>query len=317
MNRSDAELETLRSVSCAVLLEQLPPPWALDRRESTRRCLKYRRGAGEVLIVNHDGRGWWDPQSERKGDVFDLVQHLQPGLHFGQVRRVLLRFVGIAPAYPAVLHEKAKAPRLPVAEQWTRCRQLAHGSAAWGYLTGQRHLPGFVLAAAERADAVREGAYGSAWFAHRDHAGVLTGIEMRGSNYRSFSAGGDKTLFRLPGGGGVLPRLAVCEAPIDALSLAALERVRPDTLYLATAGGMGPATVQALQALLGELPGAPGAVLVAATDADCAGDRYAARLATMAAKAGVGSERPLPPDGLNDWNDVLVRPEAVRACTNR
>ena len=82
MTGSDAELETLRrGVSCAVLLEQLPPPWALDRRESTRRCLKYRRGTGKVLIVNHDGRGWWGPQSERKGDVFDLLQHLQPGLH--------------------------------------------------------------------------------------------------------------------------------------------------------------------------------------------------------------------------------------------
>ena len=108
MNGRDAELETLRSVSCVVLLEQLPPPWALDRRDGARRCLRYRRGAGEVLIVNHDGRGWWDPQSECKGDVFDLVQHLQPGLHFGQVRRVLWEFVGIAPTCREVLRERAR-----------------------------------------------------------------------------------------------------------------------------------------------------------------------------------------------------------------
>ena len=75
------------------------------------------------------------------------------------------------------------------------------------------------------ADAVREGPRGSAWFAHRDGAGRLTGIEMRGSDYRNFSAGGDKTLFRLPGGPGRLTRVAVCEAAIDALSLAAIERV--------------------------------------------------------------------------------------------
>jgi hypothetical protein len=63
---------------------------------------------------------------------------------------------------------------------------------------------------------------------------------MRGSDYRNFSAGGDKTLFRLPGGPGPLTRVAVCEAAIDALSLAAIERLRRDTLYAATAGGMGP-----------------------------------------------------------------------------
>ena len=59
MTGHDAELNQFRAgVSCAALLEHLPPPWVLDKQESTRRALKYRRGAGEVLIVNHDGRGW-------------------------------------------------------------------------------------------------------------------------------------------------------------------------------------------------------------------------------------------------------------------
>ena len=42
--------------------------WKLDIRQSTRRALKYRRGKGEVLIVTHDGRGWWDPLSQAKGE---------------------------------------------------------------------------------------------------------------------------------------------------------------------------------------------------------------------------------------------------------
>ena len=65
-------------VSCAVVLERATPPWQLDRKGSTRRALKYRRQEGEVVIVNHDGRGWWDPQGSAKGDVFDLVQFLDP-----------------------------------------------------------------------------------------------------------------------------------------------------------------------------------------------------------------------------------------------
>jgi hypothetical protein len=104
MQAEDAELEQFRrGVNCAALLEGWAPSWRLDRKESTRRALKYRREAGEVLIVNHDGRGWWDPQSTAKGDIFDLVQYLDPNLNFGQVRRELRRFVGVAPTFPQAL----------------------------------------------------------------------------------------------------------------------------------------------------------------------------------------------------------------------
>jgi hypothetical protein len=54
--------------------------WRLDQKESTKLSLKYRRGKGEILIVSHAGRGWWDPTSDAKGDVFRLVQRLEPGL---------------------------------------------------------------------------------------------------------------------------------------------------------------------------------------------------------------------------------------------
>src|ERR1700761_4781175 len=84
MRADDPELELFRrEVSCATLLEHWPAGWWLDRRESTRRALKYRRRKGEILIINHDGHGWWDPQSSAKGEVFDLVQHLDPSLNFG------------------------------------------------------------------------------------------------------------------------------------------------------------------------------------------------------------------------------------------
>ena len=307
MSEQDAETQHLKaSLSCAVLLERLPPVWRLDHAESTRRCLKYRRGAGEIVIVNHDGRGWWDPLSEAKGDIFALVRRLDPSLSFREARRVLCDFVGVAPEFPeAVRARRTGASRLPVALRWQRQPPLSRGSLAWRYLTERRGLPEQILAAARAADTIREGPCGSAWFAHRDAAGLLTGIEMRGSDYRNFSAGGEKTLFRLPGGPGPLPRVAVCESAIDALSLAAIERARDDTLYAATAGGMGPATVAALQQLLRALTADPAALLTAATDADAPGRRYAARLQEMATEAGVRFDAILPPDGLKDWNDAL------------
>jgi Toprim-like/Protein of unknown function (DUF3991) len=307
MNEHDAEIERLKAgVSCAVLLERLPPPWRLDHVQSTRHSLKYRRCEGEILIVNHDGRGWWDPLSDRKGDIFTLVQHLDPGLSFGAARGVLRDFVGIAPTFPEAVRTRGRrAFSLSVVQRWERCKSLSPGSLAWRYLTLRRGLLDSILLAARMADAIREGPRGSAWFAHRDGAGCLTGIEMRGPDYRNFSAGGGKALFRLPGGPGRLSRLAVCESGIDALSLAAIERVRCDTLYAATAGGMGPATIAALQQILQDLVTDPAGILIAATDADTAGRRYAARLEDMAMEAGVRFDAILPPSGLNDWNDAL------------
>ena len=305
----DEELEALRAgVSCAVLLEQHPPPWQLDKRESTRNCLKYRRGEGEIILVTHQGRGWWDPGSTAKGDVFTLAQRLEPGLNFGQVRKLLRPLAGLHPTFPEHLRKGIRErPAVPVSVRWDRRRAPAHGSACWRYLADKRRLPQAILVSAIQAGVLREGPSASAWFAHHDHAGRLTGIEMRGPDFRGFSPGGDKSLFRLPGRPAnsetLLPRLVAAEAPIDALSLAAIEGPRADSLYVATAGGMGPETIRALELKLQEIAVLLGAVLVAATDADRAGDAYADRLQEMAVSAGTRFERLRPT--AKDWNEAL------------
>jgi len=299
----DAELATLRSaVSCAAVLESMAG-WRLDARESTRGALKYRRSRGEVLVVNHGGRGWWDPLSEAKGDVFSLVQHLQPGLNFGYVRQVLRRLIGVAPAYPTVVRTPQDRRDLrSLDERWAWRPRLHQGSLAWSYLADQRCLPADILNAAAESDAVREGYRGSAWFAHRADV-TVTHIEVRGPACKTSLAGGRKTLFGF-GGLGNITRLAIAEAPIDALSLAAIEHCRSGTLYVATGGGMGPRTVDALHQLFRELAALPKPEIVSAADANAAGDRYAERHTALAAGHGLHVRRLRPPDGL-DWNDVV------------
>jgi len=307
----DAELEAFRAgVNCAAVLESMATGWKLDTRQSTRRALKYRRGEGEILIVNHDGRGWWDPLSDAKGDVFNLVQHLDPSLNFGHVRQVLRRYVGITPTYPAAVREgKGRGARRSVAERWHRRPHLRHGSAAWNYLTGQRALSATVLEAAAAQDAVREGPCGSAWFAHR-RDGAVSHVEARGPGYKGSLTGGHKTLFRFSVGTPAPHLLAIAEAPIDALSLAVLEAMRDDTLYVATGGGMGPGTIEALMQILSRMAAIPHALVESAADANTAGDRYAERHAALAAKAGVPFARLRPQEGL-DWNQVLQQGTAV------
>jgi hypothetical protein len=307
MQADDAELELFRrEVSCATLLERWPAGWRLDRRESTRRALKYRRGEGEILIVTHDGRGWWDPCSTAKGDVFNLVQHLKPGLNFCQVRQVLRRFAGVTPQPPAQTREqRGRGGDRAIATRWAERPALAPGSAAWRYLTIDRRLPGEILLAAVAQDVVREGFGGSAWFAHRAH-GVVCHIDSRGPRWKGSLAGGTKTLFLFGRDGSSVHRLVLAEAAIDALSVAALEGTPSGTLYAATSGGMGPGTTAALAEILHLLGASSTAVLVSATDANTAGDRFAAQQADLARSAGIRSERLRPPEGL-DWNDVLQR----------
>ncbi|MBO0712507.1 MAG: DUF3991 and TOPRIM domain-containing protein [Acetobacteraceae bacterium] len=289
-------------MSCAAVLERIGG-WKLDVRESTRRALKYRRGAGEIIIVNHDSRGWWDATGSAKGDVFSLVQHLDPSLNFGEVRKVLRGLTGVSPSHPAFREPTAPDTGASPAERWTRRKPIVPADPAWRYLAGARALPAPVLAAAARQDCIRQGAYGSAWFAHRDEGGGLSHIEIRGPDFKGSLRGGRKTLFRFGESTRPLRRLAVLEAAIDALSLAAIEEMRADTLYVATGGGMGPGTVSAIDALLMAVR-ETGGVLLSGTDANATGDRYAERHAALAAEAGVGFARLRPPEG-QDWNDVL------------
>jgi hypothetical protein len=166
-------------------------------------------------------------------------------------------------------------------------------------------LPAQVLRATIAADIVRCGFYGSAWFAHRTADGTVSHIEVRGPDFKRSLTGGRKNLFRLHGGANPSIRLALTEAPIDALSLAAWESLRSDTLYAASGGGMGPGTIDAIMTILTRLAGLADAEFASAADADRAGERYAARHQALANAAGVPFVRLAPPIPDGDWNDVL------------
>ena len=290
-----ADLEELRGkVACSAVLETAG--FAVDPKESTRRAVKYRRG-GDIIIVIHDGQGWFDPLSDAKGDVFRLVEHLD-GLPFAAALYVVADLVGFVPSAPAWERQsRERMPDLSVPERWSARRKPWPGSATWRYLQDERALPDTVLREANGQDLLREGPQGSMWAAHRDPSGTMSGWEERGPDWRGFASGGAKLLFAL--GDPASLRLCVTEAAIDAMSLGALEGLRPDTLYLSTGGGWSPATSEALL----DLAVRADALLVAATDNNAQGESFAARLEALAADAGCGFVRLRPK--LEDWNEDL------------
>ena len=294
-----AELEELRGkVACGAVLETAG--FAVDLKESTRNAVKYRR-SDDIIIVIHDGKGWFDPLSDAKGDVFRLVEHLD-GLPFAAALYVVADLIGFTPSVPAwTRHAKERAPDQTVAELWQNRRKPWRGSATWRYLRDQRGIPEPVLRQAIALDILREGPRGSMWAGHIDEAGRITGWEERGPEWRGFATGGAKVLFRF--GPADAQRLCVTEAAIDAMSLAAIERLSPGTLYLSTGGGWSPSTETALRGLAAR----PDALLVAATDANSQGETFAERLRILAEEEGCNWQRLRPPS--DDWNASLKKRE--------
>lgn len=290
-----ADLGELRAkVSCSAVLETAG--FALDLKESTRKAMKYRREA-EIIIVIHDGQGWFNPLCDGKGDVFNLVEYLD-AVRFVEAMHKVAALIGFLPSEPVWEREfRAHEPDQSIPERWRARRKPWKGSATWCYLSDERCLPERIIRVAISANVLREGPYGSMWAAHTDIDRAITGWEERGPDWRGFASGGAKLLFRL--GRPDALRLCVTEASIDAMSLAAIEELRSDTLYLSTGGGWSPATLEAIRLLVSR----PGAHLVAATDANEQGDIYAARLASLAADAGCRAER-LRPES-DDWNAIL------------
>lgn len=288
------EIEKIReAVGCAAVLEQAS--FALDIKESTRRAVKFRR-ASEIIIVTHDGRGWFDPLSEDKGDVFTLVALLEH-LSFPEAVDRAGELIGYQ-ATPIVWKRVSAAPEpADLLARWQARRFPGTGSGAWRYLCWTRAIPASIMRAAISQGGLREGPFGSIWAAHRDNSGLVVGWEERGPEWRGFSTGGSKVLFRL-GGADALP-LCVTEAAIDAMSLAAIEGSQDGSLYLSTGGGWSPRSEAALVELLAR----PGALLVCATDANSQGDVFAERLQALAAQHDRQSVRLRPP--MEDWNEVL------------
>lgn len=290
------DLEKLRAkVPCGAVLEEAG--FALDLKESTRKAIKYRR-ASEIIIVIHDGNGWFDPLGDGKGDVFNLVEYLR-GVRFLEAMHEVAGLAGFIPS--GLVWERQsrdREPDLSISERWHVRRKPWRGSATWSYLRHERGIPERIIRIAISANVLREGPRGSIWAVHTDSEGAVTGWEERGPNWRGFSSGGAKVLFRLGRPEGL--RLCVTEAAIDAMSVAALEGLREGSLYLSAGGGWSPTTSESLRTLAAR----PGTQLVAATDADSQGEVFAQRLREIAEEVGCDWFRLKPP--AEDWNGALM-----------
>ncbi|MEO0825343.1 MAG: strawberry notch C-terminal domain-containing protein [Cyanobacteria bacterium J06642_9] len=139
------------------------------------------------------------------------------------------------------------------------------------------------------------------WKRHEPTGASLRGTWGAGNSFRGMAPGTsrDKGWFWIALGQGIVQRVFLTESPIDALSLAVLDRKyhRPKagTVYLST-DGSGAIPTEVLQQVLDRRGG-----VTAAFDADVAGERMAWRVAEQLP----GVRRVTPAVG-KDWNERLL-----------
>jgi hypothetical protein len=151
---------------------------------------------------------------------------------------------------------------------------------------------------------------GSGWQRGEATGATLRGTWGEGNSFHGLAPGSDRESgwFWIGAGSGEISRVLLTESPIDALSLATLDRSRRQTqgvtIYLST-DGAGAVPVSALQSVLER-----GGQVVVAFDADAAGEEMAWRVAQQLP----GVSRMTPAYG-KDWNERLVydgQPEQAR-----
>jgi hypothetical protein len=277
--------------------------YRIDRQKSSRRYIVMRHpGTDDKIVIARRERDLhWTYFSVRddsdKGSVVDFVQR-RSRMGLGEVRKELRAWTGREPVrlerdLPAL--SSPEPDRAGVARLFNAAREAANSP----YLNGRGIRPGTLVTPRFRGT-FRVDGRGNVLFPHRDEVG-LCGFEAKNRGWTSFASGGRKTIWTSH----VQPtdeRLVLVESAIDALSH---YQLRPDarTRYGSTAGNLSDDALAEVRRAIASL--APGAVVVAAFDADPSGDKLAAAITRVAAGVAVYRERP----PLKDWNAVLEQKE--------
>lgn len=274
------------------------------------------RGNGQIISIN--GQRFYDHlNSSGSGGAIDLVMHVNDCPYRSAVDWLADRSAtprpGKASSFKIVEKEVVKEESnlaLPLKDEtkWSLVRS---------YLIKNRGLPEALVDALHSKDLIYADTMSNAVFLR--HATTdwqrqeQTGANLRGTlgKFHRLSPGTerDKGWFFFNLGKGDITRVVLSESAIDAISLAALDKIkgRPEgvTVYLSV-DGAGATPTSDIQLLLSR-----GGKVELAFDADTAGDQMAAKLLAQIP----GAVRVRPEFG-KDWNDQLLHIKSTRAVNH-
>jgi len=271
----------------------------LNRRESSRASIVMEREKQDKIIIRRDMDGhyvYFSPKEGHSGSIIDLAKRYISE-NFGEIRKELRRWRGgsatpaPASAWPAL--EKSSKDFDGVAREWHAADEYARH--AW--LEDERAVPFALLSSARFKGLLKVDGRSNVLFAHRNIEDRLCGFEKKNRGFTGFSGGGEKGLGCSNDFAGDV-RIVLAESFIDTLSYAALfqdDRAR----YRSFGGGLNEKQPEIIRAHILALP--RGSEVVAATDGDEAGERFAETIQELSDGYAFKAHRP----SIGDWNDVL------------
>jgi hypothetical protein len=278
-----------------------------SRGSSSGSILMRHPDTDDKIVIRLDVDGHWTYFSVRddrdNGTIIDFVERRgPPGL--AAIRDQLRAWNGHAgvSSQPPPLRGIASAGPSNV-ESVRQAYARARVSSNHPYLNGRGIRPG-TLACERFAGTWRVDDRNNLLFPHRDgpRFGEVCGFERKSAHFAGFVAGGTKTLWA--SNVDVADRtLVVTEAVIDAFSYYQINQ-DPHARFASTGGSFGERQARHIANAIAAMP--TGSVVVTATDADQAGEKLAARIASLA--GGTPVVRHPPPFG-KDWNECLQRYE--------
>ena len=275
----------------------------IDRKESWRGSAVMRHQNGDKIIVSRKPDGhytYWsvrDATGRDKGTIIDFTINRR-NLSLEAVWRELNSWLAVPPVGVPHFPElpRIAKDRAAVEERYASMRRAERNS----FLEHERGIPPYVFRYWRFRGRIKIDGRANVAFPHFDTEG-LCGYELRNRGFKGFARGGTKALW-LSKTNSQDRRLIICESAIDAISFAVLF---PDGFarYASTAGKLNGSQPDLIRAQIARLP--RGGEVIAATDADEAGEQLAEAIRRAFDDAQGVTFRRLPPVGCKDWNDKL------------
>jgi hypothetical protein len=280
--------------------------FVIDKRLSWRTGTVMRRNDEKIIITQKERVFlYWNPKDDgdRGGTIIDFVgRYGGSGMNLGRIRQELRRWSNL-PAQP-LPHLPGLSKTSKNLEGVRRRYASMYVAERHAYLEDERRIPAWVLRHPRFAGRIKLDRYGAAVFVHTDADRAVCGYELKNRGaFTGFASGGHKGIF-LSNSKKTDQRLVLTEGGIDALSHLAIFG-DPDTRYGSIGGKLTRAQYPALRTAIFDMPG--GSEIVAATDADVAGEALANELKQVFDACGrvdLTFRREEPAIG-KDWNDML------------
>ncbi|MDJ0718607.1 MAG: toprim domain-containing protein [Prochloraceae cyanobacterium] len=271
----------------------------IGRSTRSSAVLEHSNGDKVVITTDRDGHGIYFSVRDDldNGTIIDFVQNRQ-SYNLGLVRKELRPWleghsISIAGTVPKP--QPIESARQEILERLSRMKV----ATSHPYLE-DRGISKRTLNSDRFTGTVFIDDLGRAIFPHHDGNGV-TGFEGRNHDFKGFSKGGNKSIWR----SNFLKsdrRLVVVESPLDALSYHQLYK-EPHTRYIATSGSVGERQLELMRSIFASAVSSSIEIDIA-TDKDEAGEKLYQQLLDTIPK-GVEVYRSTPKHHL-DWNEVLI-----------